>query len=154
MALVSPGRNKLGIHCKCHSFSRGSSWPRDGTWASYVSCIGKQILLWLSHQGPTYLANTSSVFWRDLPLFSSMPKTVLENYFIFPFHLFAAVALSLVCIYIYIYTHTHTHICMYVYWHGARIFLIIFPIVNFLRIESVTYSWHFLTPEGWSINIC
>ena len=26
------------------SFSRGSSWPRDGTRDSYVSCIDKQIL--------------------------------------------------------------------------------------------------------------
>ena len=25
VALVVPERNKLGIHCKCHSFSRGSS---------------------------------------------------------------------------------------------------------------------------------
>ena len=25
-------------------FSRGSSWSRDWTWASYVSCIGRQVL--------------------------------------------------------------------------------------------------------------
>ena len=26
------------------SFSRGSSWPRDQTWVSCVSCIGRQVL--------------------------------------------------------------------------------------------------------------
>ena len=26
------------------SFSRGSSWPRDGTWISHVSCIGRWII--------------------------------------------------------------------------------------------------------------
>ena len=26
------------------SYSRGSSWPRDQTWVSYVSCIGRQVL--------------------------------------------------------------------------------------------------------------
>ena len=31
------------------SFSGGSSWPRDQTWASCISCIGRQILYQLSH---------------------------------------------------------------------------------------------------------
>ena len=30
--------------------SRGSSWPRDWTWVSYVSCITKQILYHLGSQ--------------------------------------------------------------------------------------------------------
>ena len=47
----SPGKNtRVG----CHSFSRGSSQARDWTW---VSCIGRQILYHLSHQG--------SPFWKD-----------------------------------------------------------------------------------------
>ena len=33
-------------------FSRGSSQPRDRTW---VSCIGRQILYHLSHQGSLYI---------------------------------------------------------------------------------------------------
>ena len=33
------------------SFSRGSSWPRNWTCISYVSCIGRQILYQLSHWG-------------------------------------------------------------------------------------------------------
>ena len=32
-------------------FSRGSSWPRDGTHVSYVSCIGQQILYHWYHLG-------------------------------------------------------------------------------------------------------
>ena len=33
------------------SFSRGSAWPRDWTHISCISCIGKQVLYQLSHQG-------------------------------------------------------------------------------------------------------
>ena len=31
--------------------SRGSSWPRDQTWVSYISCIGRQVLFRYSHLG-------------------------------------------------------------------------------------------------------
>ena len=31
-------------------FSRGSSWSRDQTWVSCISCIGRQVLYQLSHQ--------------------------------------------------------------------------------------------------------
>ena len=37
----SPGKN-TGVGC--HSFSRGSSHPRDRTCISYVSCTGRQVL--------------------------------------------------------------------------------------------------------------
>ena len=47
------------------SFSRGSSWPRDWTWVSYISCIGKQILY---HR----------VTWEALPLCLWLP------FFFFP----------------------------------------------------------------------
>ena len=33
------------------SSSRGSSWPRDRNQVSCVSCIGRQVPYWLSHQG-------------------------------------------------------------------------------------------------------
>ena len=33
------------------SSSSASSWPRDGTWVSCISCIGRWILLQLSHLG-------------------------------------------------------------------------------------------------------
>ena len=36
------------------SFSRGSSWPRDWTHISYVSCIGKQILYHLCPLGSPF----------------------------------------------------------------------------------------------------
>ena len=37
------------------SFSRGSSWPRDQTHASCVSCIGRQILYhWVTMQEIDY----------------------------------------------------------------------------------------------------
>ena len=43
-----PGSSVRGIlqatRVDCHPFSRGSSWPRDWTWASYVSCIGRWAL--------------------------------------------------------------------------------------------------------------
>ena len=45
----------------CHSFSRGSSSPRDRT---HVSCIGKWILYYLSHQeSPTTRAKKTSGPW-------------------------------------------------------------------------------------------
>jgi len=31
--------------------SRGSSWPRDWTWVSYISCIGRQVLYHWCHLG-------------------------------------------------------------------------------------------------------
>ena len=37
----SPGKN-TGVGC--HFQSRGSSQPRNGTWVSYTSCLGRQIL--------------------------------------------------------------------------------------------------------------
>ena len=33
------------------SYSRGSSWPRDWTWVSCVSCIGRQVLYHWCHLG-------------------------------------------------------------------------------------------------------
>ena len=36
------------------TFSRGSSQPRGGTWVSYVSCIGKQVLCHWCHLGSPY----------------------------------------------------------------------------------------------------
>ena len=33
---------------------RGSSQPRDGTFVSYVSCIGRQVLYHSCHLGSTY----------------------------------------------------------------------------------------------------
>ena len=33
------------------SFSRGSSWPRDRTHVSYISCIGRQVLYHWCHLG-------------------------------------------------------------------------------------------------------
>ena len=33
------------------SFSRGSSWPRDSPWVSYVSCVGRWILYHQHHLG-------------------------------------------------------------------------------------------------------
>ena len=35
------------------SFSRGSSWSKDRTHVSCVSCIGRQVFCQLSHQGPS-----------------------------------------------------------------------------------------------------
>ena len=57
------------------SFSRGSSWPRDWTHVSCVSCIGRWILYPLSHQRsplfvvyfiPKSIWNTSSYFRVDM----------------------------------------------------------------------------------------
>ena len=35
----------------CHFLLQGSSWPRDGTCVSYVSCFGRQILYHWRHPG-------------------------------------------------------------------------------------------------------
>ena len=44
------------------SSSKGSSWPRDQTWVSFVSCIGRWVIYLLSHRG-------SPVSQLDLVLF-------------------------------------------------------------------------------------
>ena len=52
-----PGSSVHGIiqarmlECIAISFSRGSSWPRDWTHVSYVSCTGRQVLYHWRHQG-------------------------------------------------------------------------------------------------------
>ena len=38
--------------------SRGSSWPRDWTHISYISCIGKQVLYHSRHLGSRYSEST------------------------------------------------------------------------------------------------
>ena len=51
------------LECVAIPFSRGSSWPRDGT---RVQCC-RQVLYHLSHQGsPESLRNTSNIFLRIL----------------------------------------------------------------------------------------
>ena len=54
------------------SFSRASSWPRDGTHISYVSCIGRQVLYHWCYLGglPCCLPNLS-LGWED-PLVKGM----------------------------------------------------------------------------------
>ena len=46
------------------SFSRGSSQPRDWTW---VSCICRQMLYRLSHQGSPQLFSTEKIKIEDFP---------------------------------------------------------------------------------------
>ena len=50
MDCIPPGSSVHGIfqarilEWVAISFSRGSSWPRDRTWVSCISCIGRQVL--------------------------------------------------------------------------------------------------------------
>ena len=52
-----PGSSLYGVlqarilGCVVISFSRGSSWPRDWTHVSCISCIGRRVLYHLSHVG-------------------------------------------------------------------------------------------------------
>ena len=46
--------------------SRGSSQPRDRARVSYVSCIGRQVLYHLSHQGKPFVFHRSSQILRDM----------------------------------------------------------------------------------------
>ena len=47
------------------SSSRGSSWTRDGSWVSWVSCIGRWILShWAILEAPWYKYTTSSILLR------------------------------------------------------------------------------------------
>ena len=57
-----PGSSVLGIsrarvlECVAISSSRASSWPRDWTQVSCVSCIGRQVLYhWTSRENPGFL---------------------------------------------------------------------------------------------------
>ena len=43
----SLGNNGVG----CHALFQGSSWPKDWTHVSYVSCIGRQVLYQLAPPG-------------------------------------------------------------------------------------------------------
>ena len=46
------------------SFSRGSSWPRDRTCISCVSCIGKQILYhWATREAPITTGSPGNCLW-------------------------------------------------------------------------------------------
>ena len=47
----SPGKNPGLVAI---SSSRGPSQPRDGTWISYVSCLGRRVLYHQHHLGVTY----------------------------------------------------------------------------------------------------
>ena len=46
------------------SSSRGSSWPRDQTWVSGVSYVGRQVLYhWATKEEINFLLFTSLIFW-------------------------------------------------------------------------------------------
>ena len=53
-----PGKNTGAI-----SSSRGSSWPRNPTRISYISCIGRQILLPMFHRGSPVSVRGVLNFW-------------------------------------------------------------------------------------------
>ena len=59
------------------SYSRGSSWPRDWTHISCISCIGRQILYQLCHLGSPhadFFASSESQLW-DRHLLSTMVRS-------------------------------------------------------------------------------
>ena len=66
------------------SFSRESSWPRDWTHISWVSCIGRQVLYQLSHQGslpiPSYPAPYCHII-SPMPEILIQYKKFLQSYF-------------------------------------------------------------------------
>ena len=43
------------LECVAISSSRESSWPKDRSSVSYISCIGRQILYYLSYLGSPYI---------------------------------------------------------------------------------------------------
>ena len=71
----SPGKNS-GVGCHfVISYSRGSSWSRDQTHISHVSCIGRQIFLSLHHLG-----SVNSLYFNILDLkcpFCGCPQAIL-----------------------------------------------------------------------------
>ena len=71
-------------------FSKGSSQPWDRTWVSRVSCIGRQVLYSLSHQGSpsSWLSHDQlsisavSLWWGYLPLLvidGDIPQMILYS---------------------------------------------------------------------------
>ena len=50
-------------------FSRGSSWPRDQTCISYISCIGSRVLYPLSHLGSPFFSLGGSKVTQPLTLY-------------------------------------------------------------------------------------
>ena len=55
------------------SFSRGSSWPRNWTRGSYVSCIGRRVLYratWEALQDPLPMGFSRQECWSGLPFCS------------------------------------------------------------------------------------
>ena len=69
------------------SYSKGSSWPRDQTWVSFVSCIGRQILChcatWESHgwtEEPGGLQSMGSTNWLSMHAhISSLEKCLFKS---------------------------------------------------------------------------
>ena len=64
------------------SFSRGSSWPRNQTWVSYVSCTGRQVLYTSStweaccHK---YTTLREKQVWTSKPLWCQPMKFILKG---------------------------------------------------------------------------
>ena len=98
-------------------FSKGSSQPRDRTWVSRVSCIGRQVLYSLSHQGSpsSWLSHDQlsisavSLWWGYLPLLvidGDIPQMILYSKYL------------LLCILnIVIFNKNHLPLYNYIFFH-------------------------------------
>ena len=51
------------LECIAMPFSRGSSWPRDRTYVSYVSCFGRQVFFFFFNTRTTWEAQNRP--WLD-----------------------------------------------------------------------------------------
>ena len=58
------------------SYSRGSSWPRGWTCVSCVSCTGRWILYWLSHQGNLYIAVYQFIYF----IYKNPPCSIYSSF--------------------------------------------------------------------------
>ena len=61
------------------SYSRGSSWPREPTHVSCISCIGRQILYQLCHVGNPYLTAWLSLNYLPRDLLLSLTPPYLQR---------------------------------------------------------------------------
>ena len=100
----SPGKN-TGVGC--HSFSRGSSRPRDQTW---VSCIGGRFFtIWATREAHLEYTYLKSIFLEYVYLGHIWYIKVLPYLYNVYIYIYLSMYLYM-CIYTYTCIHTHIYV--------------------------------------------
>ena len=132
--------------------SRGSSWPRDRTHFSYISCTGRQILYHQHHLGSPYIIYTYVIRTHTIyMLYTCVIYARVTCIYIYNVHI-CCIYTGIICTHIYIYTlNIYINIYLYLYIHIYVFFLRFFSIVSYYKILN-TVPIH-LVLVGWLFYI-